>query len=111
MMLRLIERLQEVPVVGCMVLDSPPANTYYDVHVHRRNGVQFTKQPPYHADIASAAGGLLEMDSVGSIIAMRGDVARAVYVPMEDVLVGTCRMIRENGGSVWIDTGAKCLHP
>ena len=111
MMVRLIERLQEVPVVGPMVFDSPPAKTYYDVHVHRRNGQQFTKQPPYHADIAGANGGLLEMDSIGSIVAMRGDVARAVWVPMEDVLVGTCRMIRELGHKIYLDTGAKCFHP
>lgn len=118
MMVRLIERLTEVPCVGPMVFDSPPANTFYDTYCCRRNGVQFTKQPPYHVDIAGAAGGrgeylrgLLEMDSIGSIVAMRGDVAREVWVPMEDVLVGTCRMIRENGGSVWLDTGARCFHP
>lgn len=111
MMVRLIERLQEVPVVSPMILESPPSRLYYDVWASRRNGQQFTKQPPYHSDIASANGGLLEMDSVGSIIAMRGEVARAVYVPVEDVLVGTCRMIRELGYSVWLDTGARCFHP
>ena len=94
-----------------MVLESPPSNLYYDVWAHRRNGVQFTKQPPYHAELPLVADWLLEMDSIGSIIAMRGDVARAVYVPMEDVLVGTCRMIRELGHKIWLDTGAKCLHP
>jgi hypothetical protein len=109
MMLRLIEWLNAVPVVGCMVMDGP--NSFYDVWAYRRNGQRFTKQPPYHADIAGAAGGLLEMDSIGSIVVMRGDVARAVYVPMEDVLVGTCRMIRELGHSVWLDTGAVCHHP
>lgn len=111
MMVRLINRLREVPCVGPMVMDSPPANTYYDVHVHRRSGQQFTKQPPYHPDVPGANGGLLEMDSVGSIIAMRGDVARAVYVPVEDVLVGTCRMIRELGHKIYLDTGAVCFHP
>lgn len=111
MMLRLIERLADVPVVGPMVMESPPSNLYYDVWAHRRNGQQFTKQPPYHAELPLVADWLLEMDSIGSIVAMRGDVARAVYVPMEDVLVGTCRMIRELGHSVWLDTGAKCLHP
>lgn len=111
MMVRLIERLQDVPCVGPMVMESPPSNLYYDVWAHRRNGVQFTKQPPYHAELPLVPDWLLEMDSIGSIIAMRGEVARAVYVPVEDVLVGTCRMIRENGGSVWLDTGLKCYHP
>ncbi len=115
MMLRLIARLQEVPVVSPMIMDSPPANTFYDTFCFRRNGVQFAKQPPYHADFADlmsdAPGGLLEMDSVGSIVVMRGDVARAVYVPIEDVLLGTCRMIRELGHKIYLDTGAKCLHP
>lgn len=111
MMVRLIERLQDVPCVGPMVMDSPPAQTYYDVWAHRRGGVQFTKQPPYHPHIPATNGCLLEMDSIGSIVAMRGEVARAVYVPVEDVLVGTCRMIRELGHSVWLDTGAKCFHP
>lgn len=109
MMVRLIDRLAEVPCVAPMIMDGP--TSFYDTFCFRRNGVQLTKQPPYHSDFESANGGLLEMDSIGSIVAMRGEVARAVYVPVEDVLVGTCRMIRENGGSVWLDTGAKCFHP
>lgn len=129
MMVRLIEWLAAVPVVGCMVMDGP--NSFYDVFCFRRNGQRFTKQPPYHADLVglndrtdrtdgthmsheshpSYASPLLEMDSIGSIVAMRGDVARAVWVPMEDVLVGTCRMIRELGHKVWLDTGSRCFHP
>lgn len=110
-LVRLLARLSEVPVVAPMILENPPSQLYYDVWAHRCNGQQFTKQLPYHAAIESDNSGLLEMDSVGSIIAMRGEVARSVYVPIEDVLVGTCRMIREEGWSVWLDTGLKAFHP
>jgi hypothetical protein len=94
-----------------MVLDSPPAESFYDTLVFRRNGVRFAKPLPYHADVPGANGGMLRVDSAGSVLAMRGEVARGVYVPIEDVLIGTCRMIYEQGGSVWVDTGSVCFHP
>jgi hypothetical protein len=115
-LLRLIDRLATYPAVAPMVLDSLPAtgaqanHTFYDTLVFRRNGVRFAKPLPYHADVPAANGGMLRVDSAGSVLAMRAEVARGVYVPIEDVLIGTCRMIYEQGGSVWVDTGLTVWH-
>lgn len=110
-LIRLIDHLATYPAVAPMVLDSPPSNEFYDTLVFRRNGVRFAKPLPYHADVPAAKGGMLRVDSAGSVLAMRAAVARGVYVPIEDVLIGTCRMIYEQGGSVWVDTGSVCFHP
>jgi hypothetical protein len=115
-LLALIDRLDTYPAVAPMVLDRLPDTgarahvTFYDTWAFRRNGLRFAKARPYHADLLSAEG-MLRMDSVGSVLVMRGDVARGVYVPGEDVLMGTCRMIYENGGSVWLDMEQTVFHP
>lgn len=114
-MLALINRLEDYPAVAPMVMHKsgyaaygdPGVRYFYDRWAFRCNGQQFTNHPPYHPAIN---GEMLKMDSVGSCLAMRGDVARGVYVPIEDVLVGTCRLIYENGGSVWLDPTLSVEH-
>lgn len=109
-LVRLVDHLRDVPAVAPMVMDGP--HSFYDVYAHRRNGVRFTKEPPYHADLATVAPGeLLQVDSAGSALAMRGELARRVRFPQEDVIVGLCRGLYESGGSVWLDPGLCVRHP
>lgn len=118
-LVKLIDRLQTYPCVAPMVLDSLPATgaeanrTFYDIFAYRRNSVGFTKARPYHPDLLTlhATDGMLRMDSVGSCVALRADVAREVYFPVTDVFVGLCKLIYDNGESVWLDSTQVVWHP
>jgi hypothetical protein len=80
---------------------------FYDRFSFVRNGVHFTNEPPYHADLN---GGMLQMDSVGSCVAMNGALARHVKFTEESVIVGVCEQIYALGGSVWLDSSLKIFH-
>ncbi len=95
------------PAVAPMVLDSPPANTFYDVWAYRRNGVRFTKQPPYHPEISSKP---LQLDSAGSCLALRWQVAQWLHFP-EDCFVGFCRLLYERESSLWLLPNLTVYHP
>lgn len=106
----LIDDLAHVEAVAPMVLDSPPANTFYDVYAFRRGGVRFTKEPPYHADLRDDSD-LLQLDSAGSVLAIRGELARQLHWPEEDVVVGLCRQIYAWDAAVWLDCNLTVYHP
>lgn len=106
--LALIDHLANVPAVAPMVLENTQAPRFYDVWAVRRNGVRFTKDPPFHPELNAA---LLQVDSAGSCLAVRGELARAVRFPREDVIVGYCRGIYEHGGTIYIDPGLAVWHP
>lgn len=113
--LALIDDLEQVPCVAPMVMHKTNPGLYqgdgpffYDVWGHRRNGMRFTNEPPYHADLN---GGLLEMDSVGSCVAMNAGLARHLTWPEEDCIVGLCRKAREYGASIWCNSGLAIFHP
>lgn len=108
----LLDRLQSVHAVAPMVMDRYPADRFYDVFAFRRKGERFANDVPYHPDLATMQpGDLLELESAGSVLAMRGHLARRVYYPTEDVIVGLCRQLRSLGGSIWLDPGLVVRHP
>lgn len=106
----LLNHLQWHACVAPMIMDSPPANTFYDTWAFRRGGICFVKQSPYHAGMMGGDH-MVEMDSVGSCVVMRADAIRGVIVPEDDVLVGVCRQIKDKGGRVFMDTSQKVFHP
>lgn len=111
-MLALLGDLQDVPCVAPKIIlrrEEWPANFWYDNWGYWRNGVQIGTMPPYFVDLMPDTH-LLELDSAGSCLVMRGDVARGLTWPPEDVIVGICRQIRERGGSVWLDAQQKVIH-
>lgn len=107
-MINLIDDLIYRPAIAPMVMDGP--RSFYDVFAFRRNGVRFTKTPPHHADLPTHDG-LLQLDSAGSVLFMRGDLARQVRCTEEEVIVGLCRDIYAHGGSVWLDPRLTVRHP
>lgn len=107
-MITLLRRLQ-VPGVDIV---SPPTfagSAFYDIWGYRKNGKEFNPFPPYHAQLDPSC--LTEMDSVGSCIAVRGEVARACRMQPEDAIVGFCRVARERGWRVWTDWQLSIRHP
>ena len=81
---------------------------FYDTWAFRRNGVNFTQRPPFHVDLGDE---ILQVDSAGSCLAMPGHLARSVNFPSENVIVGLCRQIYEQGGSVWVNPALSISHP
>lgn len=112
--LALVRRLAEVPACAPLVLcaGNPAGYTYdgpffYDTWAFRRNGRKFKPRPPYHPDLGKD---LLQLESAGGCLAIRGDLARQVRFGDADAIVGLCRDIYQRGGAVWVDPGLAVRH-
>lgn len=104
MMVALIDRLQEYPAISPMVLldrKGWAANAFYDTWgAIGLNGQHFEHFPPYNAGYK--ANEPFPVSSMGSCMAMRGDIARQIVVD-DRVFQGISAQIWAMGGSVWID--------
>lgn len=109
---QLIEDLVLLPFALCavapMVMDGP--TSFYDVFAYRRKGERFTKTPPFHPDITPYEE-FVQLDSAGSVLFMRGDLARKARFTDGQAIVGLCEEIRRYGGSIWLDPQATVCHP
>ncbi len=110
-MLALVEHLKTVPAVSPMSFHRD--GFFYDIWGYRRNGICFTQRPPYHPDLVSLPpGDLLPIDSAGSCIAMRSEVARqARFAYPERGILGFCQSIYDHGYSLHLDPLQKVIHP
>ena len=104
----LLNHLQWHACVAPAIMDSPPANTWYDSWAFRKDGLRFTKEPPFHPSLSA---GMNKMDSVGSCVAINVPEFHRLTVPDDTVIVGVCEQIRALGGSVWCDTSLTVYHP
>lgn len=111
----LLDHLADYPAVAPRVLHatnpglySGPGPFWYDSFGFRRNGARFTNEPPYHPDLN---GAMLQLDSAGGCLAMRGELAHGLVWPEEEVIVGFCRSLYEQGGSIWLDPTLTVYHP
>lgn len=107
-MLLLLDHLADYPAVSglCMQL----SGRYYDVWGSRKDGQRFKWTAPYHPALVGADGPI-EMDSVASVLACSGDVARATRFTEKDAFVGWCEDIRSQGWKVWLDPSVSVIHP
>jgi glycosyltransferase involved in cell wall biosynthesis len=110
-LLALIDRLSEVEAVSCPNYHQEPGGRYYDTWGSRKDGVRFISQRPYHQALVDWAGGLIEMDSVASVLAVKADIARKTRFSPEDGFVGWCRDIRAQGHQIWLDPTLYVVHP
>lgn len=104
---KLINHLSWHAAAAPMVMEKSSGG-FYDVFSHRLNGVNFQKYPPYFPGWPTSK--MTKLTSAGSVLAMRGNIARKIVVPQEDVIVGVCRQIYENGGEVWLDPTLNVFH-
>jgi hypothetical protein len=81
---------------------------FYDVWGYRKNGSRFTPQPPYHPDLVN---GLTEVDSVGSCLVMRAEVAEVCRIRNDYALVGWCEDARAHGYKIAVHPNLKVYHP
>jgi hypothetical protein len=88
---------------------------YYDTWGCRLlDGRRIDSVPPHlPADYLAAhgVGALVEMASVGSVVAMSRPVARDVRISGGGAIVEWCAVARGIGHRVWLDTGARVEHP
>jgi hypothetical protein len=108
-LLQLIDDVQQVPAVAPLVLGGD-SDQFYDLWAYARDGVHFTKSPPYH-EALDGRDGLVQIDSAGSVLFVRGALAREARYSDGEAILGYCRDINHNGGSIWCDTSARVYHP
>lgn len=109
-MLALLEHLKSFPAVSPMSFHRD--GFFYDVWGYRRNEQRFRSSPPYHPDLENLQASLLQIDSAGSCIAMRADVARQVSFAYPDQgILGLCRSIYDHGYSLHLDPHQRVIHP
>lgn len=107
-----VRRLEKV--YGGAIVLSPrihlPDGRFYDTWAFRRGGKNFINRVPHHRDLVDAPQ-YLEMESVGSFVVMNGELARKLHWPEEDVVVGLCRLAKEQGARIFMDTHERVIHP
>jgi hypothetical protein len=80
---------------------------FYDVWAFRRNGARFGPFAPYCHELK---GGLLELDSAGSCLAMRGEVARSCRARDDNALVGWCADARSQEFRIAVHPAFRVRH-
>lgn len=114
MMLRLIEPLVNgVLGIEAIAPMSMKGKDFYDVWGYRRKGQMFTPAAPHHPDIPLLrANEVMAIDSAGSCIAMRAQVARECrFRPAEHGIVGFCEDMTAHKRFLWLDPHLKVEHP
>lgn len=82
---------------------------FYDIFVFRKDGDRFSPFPPYHSGLASY--GLTDVDSAGSCLVMKGEVARRCRIRNSDVLIGFCADAKSQGYRICVDPSLRVNHP
>jgi hypothetical protein len=106
-LIALVDQLDKRPAIAPMVMDGPAS--FYDTYAFVMMGEHFTKAPPFHPVIVGATKPIT-VDSAGSCLVMRGELAREL-VWTDEVIVGICRQIWEMDKSVWLDPHLEVIHP
>ena len=111
-MLKLFDRMAEVPAVCPVIIQN---TWFYDTWAYRLDGEHFRALPPYHDGLRDPGqpprSEMTRIDAAGSVIVMRGDLARVCRFQSEDCIVGLCRDIYKHGGSLWFDPTVIVRHP
>jgi hypothetical protein len=100
-MIRLLSRLDQYSAVGGLVYHA--AGFFYDTYAYRQNGQRFG------ADFQPVGSEPFRIDSIGSCIVMRGEVARACRFGADTCLIG--ESLREHGYELWVDPTCRIVHP
>jgi hypothetical protein len=104
--LRLIDQLaQGIDVIAPLIF---AGECFYDVWAFRKNGSRFAPFAPYHSDLGD---GLTTVDSAGSCLVMRAEVARQCRIINDEALVGFCRDVWSKGFGIYCDPRERVLHP
>jgi len=104
---RLIDQLKVgVDVIAPLIF---AGDHFYDVWAFRKNGARFGPFSPYHSELNHNE--LTMVDSVGSCLVMRAEVARHCRSIDGEALVGFCRDVWAKHYSVYCDARERIHHP
>lgn len=106
--LRCIDQLRphEADVIAPMTFAGA---AFYDIWAFRKNGHRFGPHHPFHGELRFDS--LTPVDSAGSCLVMRADVARSCRIIDNEALVGFCRDVWRKGFSVQCDARERIFHP
>lgn len=107
----LIDRLTDYPAISPMIMlerKGWPVNSFYDTFVFRKDGRHFGHHPPYHPCYRPDQPFMV--DSAGSVMAFRGDIARRIVFGEDTIFLGICQQVYEMGYSVWVDPTLNTIH-
>lgn len=82
--------------------------SFYDVWGFRKDGARFAPFPPYHSGLAPT--GLTEVDSAGSCLVMRAEVARTIRITNDYCLAGWCEAARGKGYRIAVHPEFRIQH-
>lgn len=82
---------------------------FYDVFAFRKDAARFSPFPPYHADLSPT--GITEVDSVGSCLVFRAELAATVQPVGALGLVSWCEGARAVGHRIGVAPEYKVRHP
>jgi hypothetical protein len=81
---------------------------FYDVWGFRRDGERFSPFPPFHRLFQH---GLMQVDSAGSCLVMRREVAQQCRIKNDYCLVGWCEDATAHGFTIAMDSRFRVHHP
>ncbi len=99
-------RPREVDVIAPLCF---AGQAFYDIWAFRKNGHRFGPFHPYHGELSF--DGLTAVDSCGSCLVMRAEVARNCRIIDDEALVGFCRDVWAKGYTVFCDARERVFHP
>lgn len=105
---KLIDRVvaNEADVIAPMVF---AGDHFYDIYLFRKNGERFSPFPPYHAQLSRSS--LTTVDSAGSCLVMKAEVARQCRIRNDEALLGFCVDAHAKGYSIKVDPTLSIRHP
>ena len=114
--IRLIDRLgtstecgddvRRIDVIAPLIF---AGEAFYDIWAFRKNGHRFGPFKPYHGELDATRP--TPVDSAGSCLVMRGEVARKCRIIDNEALVGFCRDVWNKGFTVFADARERIQHP
>lgn len=102
---RLVDHLHEFPAATCLSMQGA---RFWDTFGYRVGGRRFNPWAPYYP---GAAGSMKQIDSCGSVIAMRYEVAQDAFFGHTDCILGLGESIYAAGHSLWLDPTLAVHHP
>jgi hypothetical protein len=110
-MIKLLGWLSRVDAVSPMVMRQGH-DSFWDTWGYRKDGVKFQHKSPHHPLFAKPPqDGLYGLDSIGSCIVLRGEVARECrFRPPTHAIWGFCEDIQRHGYKIWLDPSMTIFH-
>lgn len=100
------EEARRIDVIAPLVF---AGEAFYDIWAFRKNGHRFGPFKPYHGELLRDKP--TPVDSAGSCLVMRGEVARSCRIIDNEAMVGFGRDVWAKGFTLFADARERIQHP